>query len=152
MGDVATNWKGSYGDWQVAGPSLANDDGLQTAVLISLFTHRRAEPDDVLPNSALGRRGWWGDAFPVVEGDLIGSRLWLLWREKRLDSALRRAEEYAREALRWLVEDGVARSVNVTAEALQPTPGQAVLALQLVVVRSAQPLARFRFELFWKGD
>ena len=43
----------------------------------------------------------------------IGSRLWLLAREKQLPETLRRAEEYAREALQWMTDKGVAQSVRV---------------------------------------
>lgn len=51
-----------------------------------------------------------------IAGDRIGSRLWLLKREKQLPETLRRAEDYAREALAWLVTDGLAASVTVAAE------------------------------------
>lgn len=46
--------------------------------------------------------------------DRIGSRLWLLGREKQLAEVVRRAKDYAEEALAWLIDDGVARRVSVT--------------------------------------
>lgn len=97
------------------GFGLVTDDSLRTAVIISLFTDRRAADDDRLPDAGTDRRGWWADTFAPIEGDLIGSRLWLLSREKQLREAVARAEEYAREALEWLIEDGIAASVIVTA-------------------------------------
>ncbi|WP_200894101.1 phage GP46 family protein [Xanthomonas sp. MUS 060] len=51
---------------------------LVRAVLISLFTWRRANADDTLPDPRGFRMGWWGDTYPVVANDRIGSRLWLL--------------------------------------------------------------------------
>ncbi|MBK3797866.1 phage tail protein [Azospirillum brasilense] len=93
---------------------LTTGDPLVRAVLMSLFTWARAQPGDVLP--ADRRMGWWGDTFPTVAGDRIGSRLWLLSREKLLPETLRRAREYAEEALAWLVTDGVAQRVEVTAD------------------------------------
>lgn len=93
--------------------ALAQDDGLATAVLLSLFLDRRAGPDDPLPDGT-DRRGWLGDAL-AADGDRIGSRLWLLMREKQVEETRRRAEEYAEEALAWLVEDGLAEAVEVTA-------------------------------------
>ncbi|WP_451998988.1 phage GP46 family protein [Azospirillum argentinense] len=93
---------------------LTTSDPLVRAVLMSLFTWARAQPGDVLP--ADRRMGWWGDTYPTVAGDCIGSRLWLLSREKLLPETLRRAREYAEEALAWLVTDGVARRVEVTAD------------------------------------
>lgn len=84
---------------------------LRRAVEISLLTWRRAEPDDRLDDAE--RMGWWGDSFPAVAGDRIGSRLWLLRREKITPEVLRRAQTYAREALQWMVDDELVATVNV---------------------------------------
>ena len=92
-------------DYELDTGALLADAGLQTAVIISLFTDRRAEPDDTLPAEASDKRGWWGDAIAVqvngrtVEDDRIGSRLWLLSREKQLASVVERARQYCKEAL-----------------------------------------------------
>lgn len=93
---------------------LDSAEPLVRAVMISLFTWRRANPDDDLPGDL--RQGWWGDAFPPVANDRIGSRLWLLSRAKLLPETAAKAREYAREALQWLVDDGVAARVDVEAE------------------------------------
>lgn len=151
MSDVRTVFRDFAGDWEVGGPSLGEDDGLETAVVLSLFTDRLAGDDDVLPSGS-DRRGWWGDTFADVPGDRIGSRLWLLSREKVLPSVLVRAREYAKEALQWLVDDGVAREVNVVAEHVTVNAPPGTLGLQVEVVRSAEPVARFRFEVFWRGS
>lgn len=132
-------------DLVMAAPQLEQDDGLETAVLISLFTDRLAGVDDVLPDDSGDRRGWFGDSFADVDGDLIGSRLWLLAREKQLPVVLQRAREYARESLQWLIEDGIARSVDVQAEFAR----LGVLALTVDVVRAVDGPVRFRFETFW---
>lgn len=90
------------------------DQSLVRAVIISLFTWRRANPDDPLPG--IDRFGWWGDNFADASNDRIGSRLWLLSREKMTQTTVTRAQEYAEEALQWLVDDGVAARVVVEAE------------------------------------
>ena len=120
---------------------------METAVVISLFTDRRAKAGDPIPDGVLNRRGWWGDSFPDVAGDQIGSRLWMLAREKQLPSVLARAREYALEALQWLIDDGIARAVNVTAEVVR----SGVLGLSIEIVRSDKPVAQYRFDSFWKG-
>lgn len=98
-----------------AGGGIASDDGLATCVLLSLFLDRRARADDVLPDAASNdRRGWLGDAF--APEDRIGSRLWLLARRKQDEETRRQAEEFAAEALDWLIEDGLATAVRVSAE------------------------------------
>lgn len=131
-------------DLRRSGTSLAIDNGLETAVLISLFSDRLAEADDGVTD----RRGWWGDLLAEIPGDRIGSRLWLLAREKQLTSVLNRAADYGREALQWLVDDGVARSVEVTAE----KAGEGILGLDVVIVRPDSSNVRYRFEAFWKGN
>lgn len=102
------------GDLVMEDGDLATDAGLYTAILISLFTDRRAEPSDELPDPTGGRRGWWGDAVDD-DGDLIGSRLWLLHRRKATPETRRLFEEYTREALAWLITDGVAEKLEVQA-------------------------------------
>jgi phage gp46-like protein len=108
---------------QQASLGLQPSDPLVRAVVISLFTWKRAQPDDDLP--AGERMGWWGDSFPTQPNDRIGSRLWLLSRAKLLPDTVARAKEYAQEALQWLVDDGVASRIEVEAE----RQGQSTLAL-----------------------
>lgn len=89
-------------------------DPLTRAVVISLFTWRKAGKDDA-PEEA---NGWWGDTFPTVQNDRIGSRLYLLKRSKLTNKTPLKAREYITEALLWLTTDGVAARVDVTAARL----------------------------------
>ncbi|WP_016702010.1 phage GP46 family protein [Pseudomonas chlororaphis] len=89
---------------------------LTRAVLISLFTWRRAADDDPLDDEE--RFGWWGDSFPTVADDRIGSRLWLLRRVKLTRQTQLDAEFYAREALQWLIDDGHCSAVEIISERL----------------------------------
>ncbi len=128
---------------------LEFDEGLETAVIISLFTDRRAKIDDILPDSnSLDRRGWWGDLVSDIEGDQIGSRLWLLNREKTTESVLTRTKEYAKEALDWLIEDGIAAKVEVSAERLGPV-GRDVLALLVQIHKPDETEVSFKYEAQW---
>lgn len=120
MSDITTVWDVANvrGDWQVAGGALASGDDLSTAVLISLFTDRRANDDDALPDASTDRRGWWGDLGQDVP---IGSRLWLLTRSKLVPAVARAAKDYINEALRWMLDDGVAASISVTTSIVMPS-------------------------------
>lgn len=108
-------------DLALIGYDLAKEDGLRTAVIVSLFSDRRAEADDEIPDGSDDRRGWWFGT--------IGSRLWLLARAKEMPDTLARARAYAIEALQWLIDDGVATAVEVTAEWAQ----RGVLALHVAI-------------------
>lgn len=93
---------------------MTREDLLRRAVTISLFTWRRAGPDDAVDDS--DRKGWWGDCVPSVAGDQIGSRLWLLSRRTLVADTFKDAQAYAEEALAWLLDDQIATVVTVTAE------------------------------------
>jgi len=107
---------------------LATDEGLESAVILSLFLDRRAEPDDVTDDD--DKRGWWADK---LDGDPIGSRLWLLSRSKTLNDVLRQAEEFAEEALAWLIEDNVAHAVQASATRV----GSHTLSLRILIERQS---------------
>ena len=92
---------------------MTREELLRRAVTISLFTWRRAGPDDAVDDS--DRKGWWGDSVPSVAGDRIGSRLWLLSRRTLVAQTLQDAEAYAEEALAWLLDDQIVTAVMVTA-------------------------------------
>jgi phage gp46-like protein len=87
---------------------------IRRAVEVSLYTWARAKPDDVLDDGQ--KMGWWGDSYPSVVSDQIGSRLWLLRRHKFTDELPRLAEDYAKEALQWLLDDDVVFAFNVSAQ------------------------------------
>lgn len=89
-------------------------DPLTRAVVISLFTWRKAGKDDA-PEEV---NGWWGDTFPSVQNDRIGSRLYLLKRSKLTNQTPLKARKYIAEALQWLTADGVAARVDVTVQRL----------------------------------
>lgn len=84
-------------------------DMLTRAVVISLFTWRRVEPDD----NADVPMGWWGDSFPAVQNDRYGSRLWLLQRSKLTNQLVQTVRVYIRESLQWLIDDGVVSRIDL---------------------------------------
>lgn len=120
-------------------------DELAAAVLISLFSWRKSNPDDGV--KAPNRQGWWGDTFAEAAGDRIGSRLWLLQRQKILPTTLRRAEFYAKEALQWLIDDAVVASIEVSAE----RSGADQIALLVTCYRPDDTQAlQARFQNVWE--
>lgn len=148
MTDIALTWTGVAADFAIAGNDLATDDGLETAVILSLFTDRRADDGDALPEGQTFRRGWWGDAFPFAEGDRIGSRLWLLSREKQAQDVVNRAREYAEEALQWLLDDKVADRLEVLAEIVRP----GWLGLTVTIYRPGTDPVQWRYNYTWAAQ
>lgn len=104
---------------QLATYALELEDTLVTSVILSLFTDRRAGPDDKLPLNETDRRGWVGDEF-MGEGlndsrDEWGTTLWLYYTGKVTDDIPGLVEFTCKEALAWLVRDGIASRIEVAA-------------------------------------
>lgn len=148
MADIGLQWNELNADMFLASNDIGRDMSLETAIIISLFSDRRALDDDALPDAGTDRRGWWGDSYPQVNGDKIGSRLWLLSREKQLPEVLRRAEEYAREALAWLVEDKVCTSYSVTASIVRT----GVLGLEIMINKPDASALTYRYGYAWAAQ
>lgn len=123
---------------------LSAADSLTRAIVISLFTWRRANQDDITEGQKMG---WWGDAIePPEPNDKIGSRLWLLAREKILPNIFIRAREYALEALQWLIDDHIASRIEVIAERY----GADGIALQCTIYRADGTNTVLRFDNAWE--
>ena len=142
MSDIVTVWNVAQGrgDWQISTPDLRAGGELASAVLISLFSDRRAEPDDDLTDFSDDRRGWW------AESD-FGSRLWLLERAKETQNTLQRAKTYCAEALQWLIDDGVAKAIETDARWVR----RFMLGIIITVRKNDGSLEPMRFEWAWKG-
>lgn len=143
MTDLKLQWLADEfsADLVVADNDLATTEDLDTAILISLFTDKRAPDDAELPDG--DRRGWWGDSFPEIEGDEIGSHLWLLERETQTQAVLERARLYAREALTWMLDDGVLQALDVAAS----YPERAWLQLEIDATDSTGRTVRLSYQI-----
>lgn len=148
MSDVALIWDADRfaADIVLDAGQLATDDGMRTAILISLFTDARAPDGAELPEPGADPRGWWGDAFAAEQDGEIGSTLWLLRRAKITPATVEQARQAAMRALAWLVRDGVASAVAVEAEA----QGQR-LAIGVSVDRPSGP-GRQRWDFTWDAS
>lgn len=145
--DLAMVWRNGYGYLYLDGADLAAEDSLRSAVLVSLFTDRRARSDDRIPDGSADRRGHWSDSY-LPGDDQGGSRLWLLEREKVMTEVLRLAEDYSREALAWMLEDGAASAVQATAW----TIGRSDLNLRIRITRPNGEDATFEFLDVWQQE
>ncbi len=115
MSDIALVLENNCFDLAIEMDDLVADNGLETAVTISLFTDRRVNEEE-LPDLETDKRGWWGDVFPEIDQDQIGSRLWTLARSKITNETLSRFNELCKEALDWMQEDGIAGEIAISSE------------------------------------
>ena len=130
----------------VAGANdVTRDPGLQTAVMIAIFTDCRADLGDPLPFDADGRGGWFGEG--VLE-EKFGSKLWLLRRSNLTNATLSRAKEYIEDALdRHIINERVAKSyeVEVTRE-----NNRMRIRVQLVALDNLTPL--YEYYINWQSQ
>ena len=135
MTDFSLTWDAEHGnaDLSYTTGDLSLDGGLETAVLLSLFT---GDAD-----------GWWGDAFPIVSGDVFGSELYELARTTSSATTVRRAQEIAEAALAWLIEDGVASSVSAVVTGAVP-----VLNYAISIQRPSAAPAVYRYSYNWQAQ
>lgn len=105
-----------YADFMIADRDVDRDAGIETAVMLTLLTDKRAEAGDPLPDGSGYKGGWWGDSLPVVPDYEMGTKLWLLQRSKTLSEIPAIAKEYLNDGFKWMIEDGIVKSVEVAVE------------------------------------
>lgn len=119
------------------GNDLASVDGLETAIVVSLFTDARASSGNV--PEAFRRRGWCGNILTKPKNYELGSVLWTLEQARLNQSTLNLAEDITRRALRWMITDGIADTVNVTAQKVTERTGK----ITIVLYRENNETARY---------
>lgn len=137
-------------DIQFANGDVSSDDGLETAVLISLFSDARAEPDLIPATDRDGDfRGFWGDITGTLPGDSTGSLLWTIRRAKQLTTTLAAAQAYAKASLRWLIDDRIATRVEVVCT----YPRRSWMLIEVFIYRpeSSNPVS-FRYNYEWSAQ
>ncbi len=136
---------GNCPDLVIENGDLKADDGLETAVMISLFSDRFTSNED-LPEGIINPRGWWADNLAEPEGDLIGSRFWNLALAKVTQQTLNDFEQFASEALNWMIRDGIA--LTVTPSALRN--GLERIDIGIRITKPADEDTTFKF--VWDGQ
>ena len=149
MADAAMVMTEFGGDLVLFGFDLERDDGLETAVIISLFTDRRASAEQIPPEYPQDDlRGYWGDITNASATDRTGSLLWLLAREKELPQTLSRAEQYCREALAWMIGDQVSTKIEVSASYIS----RGWMQLVIDIYRPTGQAVRFQYNYEWSAQ
>lgn len=156
MGDYALAWDNDTGlvdmvlDLDTADDIVA-DEGMQTAVILSIFPSARAAEDDDLPAGDGDRRGYWATEFAEVAGDELGSLRWLLVRSKSLLSVPVRLKEIDEAALQWMIDDGVVSTVDVTVTIEKRVDGDRVVEV-VNLGREGLEDVTFRFDHVWAAE
>lgn len=146
--DVAFKAFGSdmFADLAVERGDLAADNGLETAVLVSLFSDAYV-PKEQLPDPSSDPRGWWADALLPNTGDRIGSKLWTVFDRGKTDTAAKNlAKTYIEDALAWTLDEGIAKRIDV----VTTLPGGGRLDFLVSIYRPDGENIPFKF--LWDGQ
>jgi len=119
--------------------SFTDGNKLQTAVLMSLFSYKRASIEETEGGP---RYGYWADPK-------LGSKLWLLKRSKLLAETPAIAKRYIEESLQWLIDDGIAAKVIVQTELDMINISE--LNAQITIVKNNGEDVDFKFNNLWKA-
>jgi phage gp46-like protein len=90
-------------------------EGLDTAIDLSFYGEKRASESEVARPER--RRGWVGnELFDVIgfRGYEVGNKLWLLSQARITQRNLNLGISYIKNGLNWLIEDKLAKNVNVS--------------------------------------
>ncbi|MDA5499818.1 phage GP46 family protein [Yersinia aleksiciae] len=118
-------------------------DPLTRAVIISLFSWRRAAPDD----DSEQPMGWWGDSYPTIQNDRIGSRLYLLQRTTLTNNTIELARGYLEQALAWLKDDGVVSRITINVQ----RRGTETLTAKITLYRNDGSSQLITFDDLWSA-
>lgn len=110
MADIELTQKGSYYDFSFEKGDFVLTQGMDTALLMSIFCEKRADISEM--PFAETRRGWWGNLVLDTANYEIGSKLWLLEQARRDLTSLSLAKTYAQDCLQWLIEDNLAKEIK----------------------------------------
>ena len=101
-------------DIPVINSDLATVDGVETAIGVSIYTDARA-PSGIVKD-AFRRRGWSGNALTSQENYELGSILWTLDQARLKQNTLNTGEDIVRRSLQYMIDDGIADTIDVIME------------------------------------
>lgn len=147
MSDLAL-YRRSSGDFDLAFDEVKGDlltsDSLENAVVISIGTYARERKLGKVANLKPNVGGWWGDALD--EKGTLGGYLYEAFPGKLIESTARQVEVLCSEALAWMVDDGVAKSVSCVVE----IDGEQRMNVNILIEKSdGEKDESFLYELNW---
>lgn len=147
--DIKFVWDSDFleGDLQLDNGDLLREEGLATAVLISLFTDARADDTDEIddPND---KRGWWGD---LVSPSPIGSKLWQFDRSKTTQKVIIEFSQAIEDCLQWLIDDDVAEKNDINVYR-SGTPGIDRLNFEIKIYQTDGNITALKFDDLWNME
>lgn len=130
---------------------VVQDQTFETAIKISLFTNKRADADDLLPDEVGDKQGWVGDEIlnSFFEQDIkLGSKLWLLSRSKMNPQLLSDIEEYSKESLQWMIDFNIADRIESKASKVDTE----WVEMNIIIYRPGDDAISYKYLYNWTAQ
>jgi len=92
-------------DLAYTGNDLQTDHSLNSAITLSVYSDAWVD----------GQRGWWGDRYQD-DRPVAACKLWTLMGAKPTHDNRLRGEQYIKEAVQWLLDDGHLDQIEITTQ------------------------------------
>lgn len=125
---------------------LHTSESLENAVIISIGTYARERKLGNVANLTPCVGGWWGDALD--ERGNLGGYLYEAFPGKLMASTAKSIENLVKESLQWMIDDGVAKSVECSATIVN---NEYVLLSVILTRPDGGQENPFVYELKWKA-
>lgn len=112
MEDIALNNDSGFYDISITDGDFTASDGLDTAIIVSLVTDKRAAQSEIQQPEL--RRGWIGNEQNDDPDFQLGSKLWLLDQSRSNQDTLNRANDFIRDCFSWMFDDSLIKDLIVT--------------------------------------
>ena len=133
-------------DFDESKGDLLTSESLENAVVMSIGTYARERKLGNVANLKPCFGGWWGDALDVK--GTLGGYLYEAFSGKLDDSTARDVENLVAESLQWLIDDGVAKTVDCKAAVVD----REYISLSVTITKpDGSQENPFVYELKWKA-
>lgn len=147
MSDIALTARqdGSFDlDFDEKSKDLVLSDSLYNAVAISIGTYardRNLKPNSAVLDPQIG--GWWADALDPL--GTLGGYLYEAYPGKLSQETLSKVKELVAEALQWMLDDGVAKSVKCEVTANEND----IVSISVAIEKPDGTTDDYKYELNW---
>lgn len=131
-------------DLDFNGLDLGLTDTLENAVIISIGSYARKKRGTAA-NLEPDIGGWWGDSLD--ENSIkLGGYIHEAFHEKLSDSTCRDIEKFIKDALKWMISDGVAKETLCSAE----ISDEKTISISIEIVKPAGNSEAYIYQFNWE--
>lgn len=126
LNHITTEGGDNYYDISFTDGDFTLENGLNTAIQMSIFCEQRLEDSEVTP---LLRGGWVGNVLQPIEGYQQGSLIWTKYQSNMNPELKSVIEGYLNDCFLWMLEDAIVKNIEAEVNLLANYKIQAKITL-----------------------